>query len=79
MLNVENLQFGIELLQKSNENHQHSINSWKECIINDLQSQKLDEVTINVIDSRLKQIQKLITEIEKNESQIRLIQQIIKG
>ena len=79
MLNVENLQFGIELLQKSNENHQYSINSWKECIINDLQSQKLDEITINVIDSRLKQIQKLITEIEKNEAQIRLIQQIIKG
>lgn len=79
MLNVENLEFGIELLQQSNENHQHSINSWKECIINDLQSQKLDEITINVIDSRLKQIQKLITEIEKNESKIRLIQQIIKG
>lgn len=79
MLNVENLEFGIKLLEDSIENHKYSINSWKESIINDLQSSNLDEVTINVIESRVKKIQKLLNAIEKNESKIRLIKQIING
>lgn len=79
MLNVENLEFGIKMLQDSIENHKHSINSWKECILNDLQSPNLDEVTINVIESRVKKIQKLLNEIDKNEAKIRLIKQIINN
>lgn len=79
MLNVENLEFGIQLLQDSIENHKHSINAWKERIIDDLQSPNLDEVTINTIESRVKRIQKLLNEIDKNESKIRLIKQIINN
>lgn len=79
MLNVENLEFGIKMLEDSIENHKYSINSWKECILNDLQSPNLDEVTINVIESRVKKIQKLLNEIDKNEAKIRLIKQIINN
>mgnify|MGYP002519383381 CR=1 FL=1 len=79
MLKVENLEFGIKMLEDSIENHKYSINSWKECIINDLQSPTLDESTINTIESRVKKIQKLLNAIEKNEAKIRLIKQIING
>lgn len=79
MLNVENLEFGIKMLQDSIENHKYSVNSWKESIINDLQSPNLDETTIDTIESKIRRIQKLTKAIEKNEAKIRLIEQIING
>lgn len=79
MLNVENLEFGIKMLQDSIENHKYSVNSWKESIINDLQSPNLDETTIDTIEGKIRRIQKLTKAIEKNEAKIRLIEQIING
>ena len=77
MSTVENLEIGITLLQDSIESSKQSIDFYKKHILNDLQSPNFDDSTIDVIESRLKRIQKLFQSIEKNESKIRLIKQII--
>lgn len=79
MLTNEQIQFGIKSLENSINCKKEEINSWKECILNDLQSTNFDEVTVNMIDSRLKKIQKLMSEIEVMEGKIKVINEIINN
>jgi hypothetical protein len=79
MLTNEQIQFGIKSLENSIISKKEEINSWKECILNDLQSTNFDEVTVNMIDSRLKKIQKLMSEIEVMEGKIKVINEIINN
>lgn len=79
MLTNEQIQFGIKSLENSITCKKEEINSWKECILNDLQSNNFDEVTVNIIDSRLKKIQKLMSEIEVSEGKIKVIKEILNN
>ena len=79
MLTNEQIQFGIKSLENSIACKKEEINSWKECILNDLQSTNFDEVTVNMIDSRLKKIQKLMSEIEVSEGKIKVIKEILNN
>lgn len=79
MLTNEQIQFGIKSLENSINSKKEEINSWKECILNDLQSNNFDEVTVNIIDSRLKKIQKLMAEIEVSEGKIKVIKEILNN
>jgi hypothetical protein len=79
MLTNEQIQFGIKSLENSIISKKEEINSWKECILNDLQSTNFDEVTVNMIDSRLKKIQKLLSEIEVSEGKIKVIKEILNN
>jgi hypothetical protein len=79
MLTNEQIQFGIKSLENSIISKKEEINSWKECILNDLQSTNFDEVTVNMIDSRLKKIQKLMSEIDVMEGKIKVINEIINN
>ena len=75
----EQIQFGIKSLENSIIEHKEEIESWKKCILNDLQSPNLDEYTISSIESRIKKIQKLMVEIEVAAGKIRVIKEIIKN
>lgn len=79
MLTNEQIQFGIKSLENSINSKKEEINSWKECILNDLQSNNFDEVTVNIIDSRLKKIQKLMAEIKVSEGKIKVIKEILNN
>lgn len=77
MATVETLQIGIESLEHSIAEKQSEILEWKKSMIRDLQSDVLDEYTINTLESKVKKIQKAMAYIDCCESKIRLVKQII--
>lgn len=77
MATVETLQIGIESWEHSITEKQTEILEWKKSMIRDLQSDVLDEYTINTLESKIKKIRNAMSCIEMNEAKIRLIKQII--
>lgn len=77
MATIETLQIGIESWKHAIASKQSEILELKASMIRDLQSDVLDEYTIDTLESKVKKIQKAMAYIEEHEAKIQLVNQII--